>query len=119
MNPNTETGDLLPDGQVKSRVMRFDPTVTSGNILTAATAILAVGVGWGVLTARMDASERALMAQRQEINQMVADVREAMKEQRGEMRELQKSVNGITTDTALIRGRLAGSGESSNRVGKP
>jgi hypothetical protein len=45
---------------------------------------------------------------RAEFMQVITDMREAVREQRVEIKELQKSVNAITTDTALIRGRLAG-----------
>lgn len=103
-DPHTE-GDA--HHSVKSKFMNFDSTVTSGNILTAAAAVLSVGVGWGVLTARLDASDQRALAQRAEFAQMIADQRESMREQRAEMREVQKTLNGLSNDTALIRGRLA------------
>lgn len=108
----------MPHSRVKSRAMKFDGTVTYGNLITAASAIVGLAIGWGMLTARMDAADNRATAQRVEFIQITNDLKEAIKEQRIEMRELQKTINVITTDTALIRGRLAGNdaGISSKRV---
>lgn len=99
----------------KRSFMKFDSTVTSGNILTAAAALASVAMGWGMLTARMDAADVRATAQRAEFTQAISDVREALKEQRTETKELQRSLSTITTDTALIRGRLASSDSQAGR----
>lgn len=102
----TRPAPLEPEN-TSSKLMRFDSTVTSGNILTAVAALVSVSVGWGMLTARMDAADQRAAQQRSEFTQAISDVRDALKEQRTETKELQKSIQTITTDTALIRGRLA------------
>lgn len=121
-NPSTETGGLEPRGGrarvAKSHPMKIDGTVTYGNLITAASALLSVAFGYGVLTNRMDASDQRATQQRVEFSQAVTDLREAIKDQRTEMKEVQRSINAITTDTALIRGRLASDGTASSRAQK-
>lgn len=87
--------------------MDYQKTVTLGNLLTAGGAIVSVAVAWGAMTARMDASDQRIVAQRLELTTAIAEIREGMKEQRNDQRDLAKAVQAITTDTALIRGRLA------------
>lgn len=111
----TRPAPLEAEQPEKRRYMKFDPQITMGNILTAGAALVSVSVAWGVLTARMDAADQRAQQQRTEFSQAVADLREAIKEQRGEMRDVQKSINMITTDTALIRGRLASSDNTGAR----
>lgn len=113
-NPITETGGLEPVRPVNSHSMKFDGTVTYGNLITAGCALVSIAVGWGMLSARLDATDSRATAQRVEFVQITTDLKEGMKEQRTEMRELQKSVSAINTDTALIRGRLAG-GDTTTR----
>jgi len=93
---------------VKSGFMKYDNTITLGNVLTIGAAVVSVSVGWGVLTTRQDALKASSDDQRREFTAALADVREAIKEQRNDTKDLQKSVNAITENTALIRGRLAG-----------
>lgn len=103
---------------VKSRSMKFDGTITYGNLFAGACALVSVSIGWGALTNRMDAADQRSVATSLQFSSAISDVREAIKEQRSEMREVQKSVNAITTDTALIRGRLAGGDAPQGRVPK-
>lgn len=121
-NPSTETGGLEPRGGrarvAKSHPMKIDGTVTYGNLITAASALISVAFGYGVLTNRMDASDQRAVSQRAEFSQAVVELKESIKEQRTEMKEVQRSINAITTDTALIRGRLASDGATSTRVPK-
>lgn len=101
--------------RVKSHSMRLDGTITYGNLLTAAGTIVAVAVSWGVMTARQDAAEKSQAAQAQQFTQAIARIDEALKEQRTDQKDLARAVQTITTDTALIRGRLASSDSGSNR----
>lgn len=121
-NPNTETGGLEPRGGrarvTKSHPMKLDGTVTYGNLITAASALIGVAFGYGVLTNRMDASDQRATQQRAEFSQAVVELKESIKDQRTEMKEVQRSINAITTDTALIRGRLASDGASTTRAPK-
>lgn len=103
---------------VKSHSMRLDGTITYGNILTAVGTIVAVAVSWGVMSTRQEAMDARITKQDAEFSKAISDVREAIKEQRLDTKELQKSVNAITTDTALIRGRLASNDGGSNRSTK-
>lgn len=121
-NPNTETGGLEPRAGrarvAKSHPMKLDGTVTYGNLITAASALIGVAFGYGVLTNRMDASDQRATQQRAEFSQAVVELKESIKDQRVEMKEVQRSINAITTDTALIRGRLASDGASTTRAPK-
>lgn len=92
---------------VKSHTMRLDGTITYGNLLTAAGTIVAVAVSWGVMTARQDAADQRQAAQGVEFSRAIARIDDALKEQRTDQKELARAVQAITTDTALIRGRLA------------
>ncbi len=111
---HSRRGDLLPNESVKAgpaehrATMKLDGTITYGNILAALSAIAAAGIAWGVLTSQVS-------QQRQEFTQAISDIKDSLRDQRLETKELQKSVNNITTDTALIRGRLA-SGDSVTRI---
>jgi septal ring factor EnvC (AmiA/AmiB activator) len=108
---HSRAGDLLPNESVKPRpdekraTMKIDGTITYGNILAAVSAIAAAGIAWGVLTSQVS-------QQRQEFTSAISDIKDSIREQRLETKDLQKSMNAITTDTALIRGRLA-SGDSN------
>lgn len=92
----------------KHPIMKYDPTVTLGNYLTIIAAVVSVSVGWGVLTTRQDALEATSDDQRREFSQALSAMREEMREQRMDVKDLQKSVNLVSSDMALIRGRLAG-----------
>ena len=72
-----------------------------------AGTIVAVAVSWGVMTARQDAADQRQAAQGVEFSRAIARIDEALKEQRNDQKDLAKAVQAITTDTALIRGRLA------------
>ena len=92
---------------VKSHSMRLDGTITYGNLLTAVGSIVAIAVSWGVMTARIEASDKRQEAQGVEFSRAIARIDDALKEQRNDQKDLAKAVQAITTDTALIRGRLA------------
>ena len=117
-DPITETGGLMPHTRVKSGFMAYDKTVTLGNLMTAGAALVSVAVGWGMLTARMDAADQRLITQNVQFTQAIARIDEALKEQRLEMKDQARSLNSITTDTALIRGRLASGDGSAVRSNK-
>lgn len=104
--------------QVKSAFMAYDKTVTLGNLITAGAAALSVAFGYGVLTSRMDHADQRLATQNVQFTQAIARIDEALKEQRLEMKDQARSLNSITTDTALIRGRLAGNDSGTTRTGK-
>lgn len=87
--------------------MRLDGTITYGHILTAITVVLGFGAQWGMNQEKFSTQDKAIAAQYQQFAQSIARVDEALKEQRLEMKDQAKSLNAITTDTALIRGRLA------------
>lgn len=106
-NPITETGRLMPNTRVKSGLMAYDKTVTLGNLITAGAAALSVAFGYGVLTTRMDAAEQRAGTQAVQFTQAIARIDEALKEQRQDQKDMARAVTAITTDTALIRGRLA------------
>lgn len=108
----------MPHTRVKSGFMAYDKTVTLGNLMTAGAALVSVAVGWGMLTARMDAADQRLITQNVQFTQAIARIDEALKEQRLEGKDLAKSLNAITTDTALIRGRLASGDGSPTRSSK-
>jgi len=95
--------------------MKYSGEITLGNLVSAGTALVAVAVGWGVLVTRVDASDQRMAAQRTEFTQALQDTKEAIKELRADSKELQKAVGAITTDTALIRGRLAGNDGPSRK----
>lgn len=104
----TQHGAEMPDRRLKSSFMSYSNTITLGNILTAGSALLAVGVAWGLMTARQDAADLRDAQQNIQFSQAIAEVKEALKEQRLEMKDQARALSAITTDTALIRGRLAG-----------
>lgn len=109
----------MPNTRVKSGFMAYDKTVTLGNLITAGAAVFSVGMAWGVLSSRMDRTDDKLAGQTAQFTQAISRIDEALKEQRLEMKDQAKSLNAITTDTALIRGRLAsGDGGASPRTSK-
>lgn len=116
-DPRTETGGPM-NRAVKSHSMKLDGTVTYGNLLTAAAAVVSVAVGWGVMTARQDAADQRQAAQGVEFSRAIARIDDALKEQRNDQKDLAKAVQAITTDTALIRGRLASNDGGSPRTNK-
>lgn len=89
--------------------MTYDKTVTLGNLLTAGAALVSVAVAWGAMTARMDASDQRIVAQRLELTTVIAEIKEGMKEQRTDQKELSRKLDSLATDTAFIRGRAADS----------
>jgi hypothetical protein len=97
----------MPHRQIKSGFMKLDGTITVGNLITAGAALVSIAIGWGMLTARMDANDQRQAAQGLQFSQAIARIDEALKEQRTDQKDLAKAVQAITTDTALIRGRLA------------
>lgn len=98
---------------VKSGFMKVDGTITVGNIFVAISAIVTVALSAGIMSGRLDKIEERAVTQRTEFSQALLDVKEGLKEQRQESKELAKAVQAITTDTALIRGRLAGNDGSN------
>lgn len=105
----TRYGADMPDRRVKSGFMHYDNTVTLGNVVTVVAAVAAAGIAWGVMSARQDAADLRDAAQNQQFSQAIARIDEALKEQRLEMKDQARALSAITTDTALIRGRLASS----------
>ena len=93
---------------VKSGFMKLDGTITLGNLITAGTAMVSIAIGLAVMTARQDAQDMRLTTQGVEFTRAIARIDDALKEQRTDQKDLAKAVQAITTDTALIRGRLAG-----------
>lgn len=104
--------------KVKSHPMKLDGTVTYGNLITAGAAVVSVALGWGVMTARQDASDLRQAAQSVEFTRAIARIDDALKEQRNDQKDLAKAVQAITTDTALIRGRLSGNDGGNPTVRK-
>ncbi len=98
--------------------MKIDGTITMGNLITAGAAMLSVGIGWGVVNGRLDAQADRQLAQGAQFSQAILRIDEALKEQRQDQKDLAKVVNLITTDTALIRGRLSGNDGNSQRLPK-
>lgn len=111
----THYGAEMPDRRVKSGVMQYDNTVTLGNVISIAAAISAVGLAWGMMTARQDAADLRDAQQNVQFSQAINRIDEALKEQRAEMKDQSRAIGAITTDTALIRGRLAGEGTGMSR----
>lgn len=118
-NPATETGELthVRARQPKTHPMKLDGTITYGNIMVAASAALSVGIGWGILTSRQESTDKTVAAQSVEFKAAISDIKESQRDARLEAKELQRSVAAISTDTALIRGRLA-NGDGTARSGK-
>jgi pyruvate-formate lyase len=114
-NPITETGRLMPNTRVKSGLMAYDKTVTLGNLITAGAAAVSVAFGYGVLTNRMDAADQRMAAQAVQFTQAIARIDEGLKEQRQDQKDMTRAITSITTDTALIRGRLASGDTASVR----
>lgn len=112
----TRYGADMPDRRVKSGFMSYTNTITLGNLVTAVSAVLGIGIAWGLMTARQDAAELRAAQQNIQFSQAIAEVKEALKEQRLELKDQARTLTTITADTALIRGRLAsGDGASSSR----
>jgi hypothetical protein len=109
-------GAEMPDRRVKSGFMHYDNTITLGNVVTVGMAVAAAGIAWGAMSARQDAADLRDAQQGQQFSQAISRIDEALKEQRLEMKDQARALSAITTDTALIRGRLAGNdGTSTGR----
>lgn len=107
----------MPARPVKSSLMKYDGTITMGNLITAFTALISVGVAWGTMDSRVSAQSDKLGAQATQFAQAITEVRESIKEQKSDLKDLQKSINTITNDTALIRGRMASGDVNPRQMG--
>tara|TARA_R110000868_G_scaffold99664_4_gene274296 strand:+ start:2454 stop:2732 length:279 start_codon:yes stop_codon:yes gene_type:complete len=82
----------------KHQKMRFDNTITMGNILTAATMALAGGAAWMNMAERVTRTEQAQVVLREADTRHEAELRSVKSDNREMLLEIKADIKEIRND---------------------
>lgn len=88
-------------------LMKFDPTINSGTIIQIGVFIVAIAVAFTTVQGELRLQQSTIEANKVTATEAARNQDTATKELKGDLRELQRSVNEIKESVAILRGRAA------------